>query len=499
MNLELSEFLKFRKDFSLGFLTTESFHPLSKNLSEQANTNVRVAIDTLKNIDVEALTKLKTYSQSVYDLQVKCQKIIKGKNKIFLSGCGATGRLALSMEKLYREKFQSDQVVGFMAGGDMALIKSIERFEDNKEFGKKQLQDLNLTENDLLLAITEGGETSFVIGTAEYAASICHVNPHFIYCNPDEQLMKIPRSAEILHNQKIDKLNLTIGAMAISGSTRMQATTVQMLAVGFALLYDHHNFENFEKDFEKYIDELISINYSELETYIVNEVEVYQNNGILHYQSNDHIALAILTDTTERSPTFNLKAFETKDDTDLALCYLSVGKGSDDRLAWKELLGRTPRALDWDHLDGLGSLEKLYQFDISHNSLIRRKKINKDVHVFKITDNEDSLIFDLESHTTHFPLRINELFFKHLSLKLLLNTHSTLVMGRMHRYVGNMMSYVRASNMKLIDRAIRYIEKHLADEGIVVSDTKVAELVFANLELKEEPIVTRVLKQLKEN
>lgn len=496
MNLEISEFIKYRKEFSLGFLTTESFHPLSQNLSIDAQNNLGIALETLQNIDRQALQKLKTYSQNIFNLQRKCQKTILNKSKVFLSGCGATGRLALSMEKLYREKFQTDQVIGFMAGGDMALIKSVERFEDNFDYGHRQLKELGFCDGDLLLAITEGGETSFVIGTAEFAAIHSMVKPTFVYCNPDEELSKISRSQKVLNNEAIEKLNLTIGPMAISGSTRMQATTTQMIAVGFALLYNHPSQEDFNQEFFAFIDHLLELDYSKLEKYILSESAIYQAGGILHYQSNEHIALAILTDTTERSPTFNLKAFETKDDPDYSLCYLSVGKGDDDARAWEELLGRSPRALDWQELAGMVNLDKVHQFDISQAARYRRQKLNSNIHDFEILDENNSLVFHLGEHKDKFELANSELFYKHLALKLLLNTHSTLVMGRLGRYIGNMMSYVRASNMKLIDRAIRYIEKLLEQKGIQVPDQRVAEVVFQNLQLHQEPIVLRVFHLL---
>lgn len=51
-----------------------------------------------------------------------------------------------------------------MAGGDVALIKSVEDFEDHPEFAAQQMRDLGYTADDLLIASTEGGETPWVIG-----------------------------------------------------------------------------------------------------------------------------------------------------------------------------------------------------------------------------------------------------------------------------------------------------------------------------------------------
>lgn len=497
MNLDKQAFLNYRKEFSLGFLTTESFHPKSKNLSEDCKNNLEKAIITLKEIDVSALEKLKSYSQNIFELQQQCQKAISTKRKIFLSGCGATGRLALSLEKLFRDKFQSDQVVGFMAGGDYALIKSVESFEDNTSFGARQLLDLGFEKEDLVIGITEGGETSFVIGSVEYAASESTKSPYFIYCNPDHELHKIKRSANVLYNEKIKKCNLTIGPMAISGSTRMQATTVQMLAVGFALLYKHESLELFEKDFFQFIDDLTVLDYASLDSFIQNEYEAYKSGGVVHYQSDDHIALAILTDTTERAPTFNLQSFETKNETELALSYLSVGNGHDDKKAWYDLLGREPRGLTWPELEFSLDNDRIYEFDISQNSLARRKKQHHNFHSFDILDEDGGFLFNLEGHLQHFRLRQQNLFFKHMALKLLLNSHSTLVMGKLGRYEGNMMTYVRASNMKLIDRATRYIQHYLDNHGYVYNEEYIVNYIFENLDYSGGPLVKKVIDIIK--
>jgi N-acetylmuramic acid 6-phosphate etherase len=39
----------------------------------------------------------------------------------------------------------------------------------------------------------------------------------------------------------------------------------------------------------------------------------------------------------------------------------------------------------------------------------------------------------------------------------MLNNVSTLIMGRMNRYLSNIMTYVKPTNYKLIDRASRYV------------------------------------------
>src|SRR5205807_1877666 len=115
-----------------------------------------------------------------------------------------------------------------MAGGDFALIKAVEGFEDFTEFGKKQIGDLGLSAKDVVFAITEGGETSFVIGTAWKGVDV-GAKVYFVYNNPDDVLCQhVKRSREVIEEPRIEKINLTTGPMAITGSTRMQATTIQL-------------------------------------------------------------------------------------------------------------------------------------------------------------------------------------------------------------------------------------------------------------------------------
>jgi len=115
-----------------------------------------------------------------------------------------------------------------MAGGDFALIKAVEGFEDFTTFGKKQIGDLGVSEKDVVFAITEGGETSFVIGTAWKGVEV-GAKVYFVYNNPDDVLCQhVQRSREVIQDHRIEKINLVTGPMAITGSTRMQATTIQL-------------------------------------------------------------------------------------------------------------------------------------------------------------------------------------------------------------------------------------------------------------------------------
>ena len=58
-----------------------------------------------------------------------------------------------------------------------------------------------------------------------------------LYCNEDPILeMVAERSEAFIQNKHIKNISLPIGPMALSGSTRMQASSVLQLVVGMSLI-----------------------------------------------------------------------------------------------------------------------------------------------------------------------------------------------------------------------------------------------------------------------
>jgi len=240
------DFLKVSGQFRLGALTTETSHPLTANLSEVARRDLPSALRQLFEVDGDVLTAYRAWvrsgrSRSVADA---LRQALNAGGRVFFTGCGSTGRLSIQLVSIWRDFWQRQRAAGgvspaaaddfehralaVMAGGDFALIKSVEGFEDYTAFGRKQIADLGVASRDVVFAITEGGETSFVIGTA-WQGVAAGARVFFVYNNPDEILCReVERSREVIQDPRIEKINLTTGPMAITGSTRMQATTIQL-------------------------------------------------------------------------------------------------------------------------------------------------------------------------------------------------------------------------------------------------------------------------------
>jgi N-acetylmuramic acid 6-phosphate etherase len=386
------EFLKISGQFKLGALVTESSHPVTARLSDVAKQDIAKALDLLFQVDKDVVDKYREFagSERAFELRDTVVGALRNGGRLFFTGCGSTGRLSIQLVSLWRDYWQQQRARGLvgspaaeelenrafsvMAGGDFALVKSVEGFEDFAAFGEKQLGDLGVSAGDVVFAITEGGETSFVIGTAwkgvEAGAKVC-----FVYNNPDDVLCEhVQRSREVIEEPRIEKINLTTGPMAITGSTRMQATTIQLCVLLTVLEMAVRELmkarepagrcapdsSTVPSDFLRALTEMHETLRTEevlapLARLVSLEESVYRSGHKNNYYT-DRFALDVLTDTAERSPTYCTPPFRKFDDPAAADSWAFLfTPGSDTTRAWERLLKRPPRCVEWSESE-LGAL-----------------------------------------------------------------------------------------------------------------------------------------------
>ncbi len=113
----------------------------------------------------------------------------------------------------------------------------------------------------------------------------------------------------------------------------------------------------------------------------------------------------------------------------------------------------------------------------------RSEAINRH-HIFQIATAGPRLQLKFAGLDERFDLPGSVALLDHLTLKLLLNMHSTLVIGRLGRFESNLMTWVSPSNGKLIDRAARYTQILLGRRGY--GDFTYDEIVRAQFACKNE-------------
>jgi len=507
-NIKAESFLAIASQYKLGSLVTESSHPDTKNLSFLAVNDLHAAISALKKLDTKTLEVLYSKVNEISTLKDAIRDTFKSGNDVYFCGCGATGRLSLTIETLWRQVYRNrpmeNRVFSFMSGGDVALIRSIENFEDYTQYGARQLVEAGFKDGDLLVGITEGGETPIVIGAVEEAVKLSKRKPYFMYCNPDDILCKVAeRSKKVIENPGIVKINLTVGPMGITGSTRMQSSTVLLAAAGLTLFYYDRSEKELGNTTKNLLEYWNSTDISFIGEYIESESGFYKNGDYLLYESDSFLGITIITDTTERSPTFSLYPFENVNEKDpkISLCYLYMPSSEDSETAWEKLLWRKPRTLEWPDINGIASMKRLLGFDFSSKVLERRKREGKPgiQHIFRIDKTKDGIEFLLEKHIHMLHTSFADPICDHLVLKMILNIHSTLIMGRLGRYEGNVMTYVKASNNKLIDRSIRYIDLILKNENIAASYDEICHALYDVLEVMplDQSVVLNTVEEIK--
>lgn len=544
------KFIREATQFRLGALVTESPHPASRNLSQIAREDAARGLGVLFDVDKDVVEKFRQWIETTQPIVMRDAMLsaLAGGGNLFFTGCGSTGRLSIQLVSIWREFWQNQRALGnatladqyenrsfsVMAGGDFALIKAVEGFEDFTQFGRRQIADLGLCAKDAVFAITEGGETSFVIGTA-WEGVERGANVFFVYNNPDDILCQhVERSRQVIHEPRITKINLTTGPMAITGSTRMQATTIQLavLLTVFEMVLqtllgkaDEGTIRAIPtrvlSDLQAVYQTLFSPQYQgQLGALVLREEEVYRNGRKNTYFASD-LATDVLTDTTERSPTYCIPAFRKFDDSQAAESWSFIflpAETTED--AWRILLHRELQPVDWS-LDTVRELigdelaerqysiirqigrEEILRFRIGKDGQKYRplqpgdcatavctaneirqlgsmdgffhQQLNASVQaganiglLFAGTDEQVNTARDIVAQTLpgalevyltvpETPLLLNPAL--RLGVKMSLNALSTCTLVRMGRVMGNVMIYVVPSNLKLIDRSSRYISQ----------------------------------------
>ena len=578
-----------RTQFQLHTLLTEQRHPKTWNLSEKIRGDTEAGLRLLFSVDDDIVARLETLSaekQMLDGLTAEIEAALLGRKKIYIYGCGATGRLAKQMESSFWRPFWKkvkeakevwpklqaglgpaieEDLIGEMTGADRALISSLEGFEDLPLIGRLQLQDRGIKKGDLVICVTEGGETSSVIGTilaaldqwkAEkgYSPGESRKKLYFVYNNPNDRLLPFERSRKVIEEEGITKINLTTGPQAITGSTRMQATTIETFVIASALE------TGVERALRKFLSkkEMARLGFKEeagiedrLRKFALLLQEIKKNapaiarltdieaktygSGLLSTYFARAGMITVFIDSTERSPTFRLYPLDTVKEPKRK-CWIQVWtEASDSKSAWQAFLGRPFRGLspelyqkpfeeeiDDPYLQtkALESLRKaghdqalLYDFSFADFNMKKRGPTKGDLGVAAVLgleaeelnrvdssfrkfaglfsssgagmalivvadapakgnvdaaqdwaflqtkDKNPPVVIRLTVSSVDDPFGVRQ----QIALKMLLNAHSTAVMAKLGKVIGNTMTNVSPSNLKLIGRATYLIQSHVND------------------------------------
>ncbi len=143
--------------------------------------------------------------------------------RLFYIGAGTSGRLGVLDASECPPTFSTSpgMIQGIIAGGDIALRKSVEGEEDKPEKGKLAIRQHNLTQKDVLVGIASSGRTPYVLGAMKEAHNI-GTTTIFLSC--------VPPTEEL--NEYVDYfITPIVGPEIITGSTRLKAGTATKMVL----------------------------------------------------------------------------------------------------------------------------------------------------------------------------------------------------------------------------------------------------------------------------
>lgn len=194
-------------------LTTEQRNPDSERIDELSSLEIVRIINVADQVIAEAVGKEANAIASAVDRITEA--FVNGGRLIYL-GAGTSGRLGVLDASECPPTFNTDpsQVVGLIAGGYSALVKSIEGAEDAPEGGRQDLEEAELTNQDVVVGIATSGRTPYVLGALQYANDLGCTTVS-IACNKGSEIEAVSDIA----------ICPVVGPEIVSGSTRMKAGT----------------------------------------------------------------------------------------------------------------------------------------------------------------------------------------------------------------------------------------------------------------------------------
>jgi N-acetylmuramic acid 6-phosphate etherase len=199
-------------------MITEQQNPASSKIDEESILGI------LKIINREDFGVPLAVQESLPMIEPFIERLIirfRDGGRLFYVGSGTSGRLGVLDASECPATYRTDpeMVQGIIAGGNDALVGSIEGAEDSIEEGVQVIIKHSITENDTVLGITASSSTPFVLGALEQAKKM-EALTGLITCNQPFQ------------SKYIDHLIfLFVGPEVITGSTRMKAGSATKLVL----------------------------------------------------------------------------------------------------------------------------------------------------------------------------------------------------------------------------------------------------------------------------
>ncbi len=183
---------------------------------------LRKAIRLMLTEDAKIPQKLMGEVGRIEKVTEAIARALRRGGRLFYAGAGTSGRLGVLDASECPPTFRSSpkMVQGIIAGGEMALMKSVEGAEDDASAGAKEIRSSGVKGRDVVVGIAASGTTPFVWGALREAKQR-KATTVLVCFNP---YLEIPREY-----QPTIVIAPDLGPELLTGSTRLKAGTATKL------------------------------------------------------------------------------------------------------------------------------------------------------------------------------------------------------------------------------------------------------------------------------
>ena len=197
-------------------LNTESRNPKTLNMD---TLSIMELIRIMNEEDQRVIDMVK---EALPQIEKAIQLVIHALNRngrLIYMGAGTSGRLGiLDAVECVPTFSTTNEVIGIIAGGEGAFVKAVEGAEDSEELAARDLDEIKIGENDVVVAIAASGRTPYAIGALKHARKM-NAKCIGISCNINSLLSEFADVA----------IEVDTGPEVLMGSTRLKAGTCQKI------------------------------------------------------------------------------------------------------------------------------------------------------------------------------------------------------------------------------------------------------------------------------
>lgn len=180
--------------------------------------SARDAVEAMIEGQLAAVAAVRPLTGRIADAATQASERLAERGRLIYVGAGTSGRVAVQdgVELYPTYGWPNERLAFLVAGGPKALVESAEGAEDDNMAGTREIEQIALGWNDVVIGVAASGKTPYTIAALE-AAQRRRALTIGVVNNPDAPLLEVADYAMVAHT----------GSEVIAGSTRMKAGTAQ--------------------------------------------------------------------------------------------------------------------------------------------------------------------------------------------------------------------------------------------------------------------------------